>query len=182
MPNQDEYTEPRIETFDEFLRLRDQLRSFVPREVRLVPGAGFGPLKGFARGKQPDLALDASTGALIVSPQVRALLDNAQLKPIEGITSELVYKRQDQQGIELDLPMVARIAAGVRRGPGCRVCGRNPGKRENGVALDLESIPVGLDIFRDWEWGRWIFVDQSFKKIVTELELSGVLFRTVETV
>jgi uncharacterized double-CXXCG motif protein len=50
LPNRHEYEEPRPEPFDEFARLREQVRPLVPPGTPLGPGSDFGPLVGTASG------------------------------------------------------------------------------------------------------------------------------------
>ncbi len=181
LPEAPKYLKARLEeSFEEYERLRDQVRPLVPPDYPLEPGANFGPLVGKARG--PFSAFVHQYGhTLLVQPDVLETLQAEGLRGLRGCRTEM---RFTPKGIPelLDLHIEPRgllHADCIPRStpPQCPKCGRYGFSLPKEPILDAASLPADLDLFRLRNFATVLIVTEHFKDIVERLGLDGLTFR-----
>ncbi|WP_309892546.1 double-CXXCG motif protein [Archangium sp.] len=182
LPERKELEVPRPEPFDEFVRLRERVRPFVPSGAQLLPGAEFGPLVGTASGTFSSLFF-----YFVQTPVIqREALERLQAEGIRGLRgfpTELRFRQKKHpELLELELLPQGRLHVDCLppdRPPPCEKCGRKGIKRPDDLILDAGSLPRELDLFRLADFESTFICTERFVDAVRRLELDGVDFREV---
>ena len=180
LPERAEYAKSRVESFDEFVRLREQVRPFVSPAQQLIPGVCFGPLMGTATGTFSALSLHSLWTKLIE----RAALEQLQAEGVQGLRgfpTELRFRQKKHpELVELEILPHGRLHIDCLppgRPPKCLKCGRNGFKRPDDLILDAASLPVDLDLFRLSDFETTFICTERFVDAVRRLELHEAVFR-----
>ena len=185
LPEARKYLKARLEeNFEEFERLRDQVRPLLPPDDPLRPGATFGPLVGKARG--PFSAFIHQYGhILLIRPDALELLQREGLRGLRACRTEM---RFSPKGITelLDLHIEPRgllHSDCIPRStpPPCPKCGRHGFRLPNEPLLDAASLPSDLDLFRLRNFSTVLVVTERFKATVERFNLDGLTFRELPT-
>jgi len=167
-------------SFDEWIGMRDLLRSTLPADVILEPGTAFGPLHAQLRGKAADLLIDPSTNALLANSQAAALL-----KPeVDAVVKAEIQTRAGERlnYFELALPYIAEIASSgfERLDPQCSTCRYQRADLGKSLRLSKASLPPDRHIFRAQNWPTMILATDKIKDLVEGSGLTGLLFRDAQ--
>ncbi|MBZ4418087.1 double-CXXCG motif protein [Myxococcus sp. RHSTA-1-4] len=166
--------------FEEFERLREQVRSLLPPDYPLRPGTLFGPLVGKARG--PFSAFINQYGdTLLVQPNALERLMGEGLRGLRGCRTEMRFSPKGVPELR-DLHIEPRgllHADCIPRGtpPPCPKCGRHGFSLPAEPILDAASLPQDLDLFRLRNFSTVLVVTERFKEVVERHGLDGLTFR-----
>jgi uncharacterized double-CXXCG motif protein len=181
LPEARKYLKARLEeNFEEYERLRDQVRPLLHPEEPLEPGATFGPLVGKARG--PFSAFIHQYGhILLVLPEALEVLQREGLRGLRGCRTEMRFSPKGAPEL-LDLHIEPRgllHADCIPRStpPPCPKCGRHGFRLPKEPLLDAASLPSDLDLFRLRNFATVLIVTERFKNVVERFELDGLTFR-----
>ncbi|NMO22611.1 hypothetical protein HPC49_41180 [Pyxidicoccus fallax] len=181
LPEAGKYLKARLEkNFEEYERLRDQVRPLLPPDSPLEPAAAFGPLVGKARG--PFSAFIHQYGdILLVQPNALEMLQREGLKGLRGCRTEMRFSPKGVPEL-LDLHIEPRgllHADCIPRStpPPCPKCGRHGFSLPKEPILDAASLPSDLDLFRLRNFATVLVVTERFKNAVERLALDGLNFR-----
>jgi uncharacterized double-CXXCG motif protein len=175
------YLKARLEEdFEEYERLRDQVRSLLSPDYPLEPGATFGPLVGKARGPFSAFVHQYSD-ILLVQPEALEVLQKAELRGLQPCRTELRFSPKGVAEL-LDLHIEPRgllHANCIPRSapPQCPKCGRRGFSLPREPILDAASLPKDLDLFRLRNFPTVLIVTERFKDAVERFELDGLTFR-----
>ena len=166
--------------FEEFERLRDQVRALLPPDYPVEPGTTLGPLVGKARGPFSAF-VHHSADTLLVQPVVLQVLQAEGLRGLRGCRTEMLFRPKGVPEL-LDLHIEPRGLLHpdcIPRGtpPPCPKCGRHGFRLPDNRFLDAASLPRDLDLFRLLSSAMVLVVTERFKKLVERLELDGLTFR-----
>ncbi|HZI13319.1 MAG TPA: double-CXXCG motif protein [Myxococcus sp.] len=168
------------EDFEEYERLREQVRPLLPSDYPLEPGALFGPLVGTARG--PFSAFVHQYGhILLVRPDALEQLQNAGLRGLRGCRTEMRFRPKGVMEL-LDLHIEPRGLLHpdcIPRStpPPCPKCGRHGFSLPKQPILEAASLPSDLDLMRLVNFATVLVVTERFKDTVERLGLDGLTFR-----
>ena len=181
LPERGEYEKHRVEPLDEFERLRERVRPFVPPGSQLGPGTTFGPLVGTARGSFSSLFV-----YLVEMPLIRReALDQLQAAGVRGLQAfptELRFRQKKHpELLELEIPPQGRLHPDCtpERPPACPRCGRDDFPFPEDPVLDEASLPTHTDLFRLSDFETIFIATDRFVDTVRQLELDGVDLREV---
>jgi uncharacterized double-CXXCG motif protein len=183
LPNQERYRDPWPVPLAEFLKLKTSLLRRLPDLKDLPPGTTFGPLHGTAKGEFGDFAW-RDPWTLLLQHGTFKHLANSGLRLPKCVPAALTITDSNvQQLCELELePLtqmdLAAFPFGLHQ---CQVCGRIKDEIPEPIVILRSSIPEHVDIFRDRLMTTIILAKQAFVEAVVRLELTGVVFREVET-
>ncbi|WP_163992831.1 double-CXXCG motif protein [Pyxidicoccus caerfyrddinensis] len=168
------------EDFDEFERLREQVRLLLPADYPLEPGTTFGPLVGKARGPFSAL-LQQYGGTLLVRPDALTLLQAEGLRGLRGCRTEMLFRPKGVPEL-LDLHIEPRgllheDCIPKSTPPPCPKCGRRGFSLPKEPILDGVSLPTDLDLFRLRNFATMLIVTEHFKDVMERFELDGLTFR-----
>jgi uncharacterized double-CXXCG motif protein len=181
LPEAQKYLKARLEeNFEEYERLRDQVRPLLPPDAPLEPGANFGPLVGKARG--PFSAFIHQYGdILLVLPEALEVLQGEGLRGLQGCRTEMLFRPKGIPEL-LDLHIQPRGLLHAdctprNTPPQCPKCGRHGFSLPKEPLLDAASLPSDLDLFRLRNFSTVLIVTERFKHVVERFELDGLTFR-----
>ncbi|NMO22613.1 hypothetical protein HPC49_41190 [Pyxidicoccus fallax] len=181
LPEARKYLKARLEeNFEEYERLRDQVRALLSPDDPLRPGTAFGPLVGKARG--PFSAFIHQYGdILLVQPKALEMLQQEGLEGLRGCRTEMRFSPKGVPEL-LDLHIESRgllHADCIPRStpPPCPKCGRHGFSLPKEPILDAASLPADLDLFRLRNFATVLVVTERFKDAVERLALDGLNFR-----
>ena len=168
------------ENFEEFERLREQVRPLLPNGYPLLPGTTFGPLVGRARGPFSAF-IHMYGGTLLVRPDALEALQGAGLRGLRGCRTEMRFSPKGVPEL-LDLhiePCGLLHTDCIPRGtpPPCPKCGRHGFRLPDEPILDAASLPDDLDLFRLRNFATVLIVTERFKQVVERFNLDGLTFR-----
>ncbi|MFP2958191.1 double-CXXCG motif protein [Myxococcus sp. 1LA] len=182
-PEHASYREPRAEPQEELNRLIEQLRSWLPPGVHLMPGGTFGPLTGTARGTFGQLHLQ-NPWTFCLRREALEQLQSAGVRGLQGCRMNLSSRGTPPPELfELQLEQHGRFhrdCLPTPPPPVCTQCGRDDMDLPAPYILDAASLPTNVDIFRLADWPTIILATQRFVDTARRLELDGVTFRPVE--
>ncbi|WNG51734.1 hypothetical protein F0U60_52235 [Archangium minus] len=178
-PARGEYEDRRVVSFDEFVRLREQVRPLVPPAHELLPGTAFGPLMGTATGSFSSLFFHSLWTKLIH----RAAFEQLQAEGVRGLRgfrTELRFRqKQHPELLELEVLPHGRLHPDCVPGrpPPCRTCGLNDFGFPDDPILDAASLPAHTDLFRLSDFETILIATERFVDAVRRLELDEVDIR-----
>lgn len=171
------------ENYEEYERLREQVRPLLPPDYPLRPGTLFGPLVGTARG--PFSAFINMYGdTLLVRPDALEKLHKARLRGLRECQTEMRFRPKGVTEL-LDLHIEPRgflhpDCIPRSTPPPCPKCGRHGFSLPKKPLLDAASLPKDLDLFRLSDRAMVLVVTERFKDTVERLELDGLTFQELE--
>ncbi|RKH98223.1 hypothetical protein D7Y04_25080 [Corallococcus sp. AB038B] len=176
-----ELVEARQVPLEEYERLRELVRSQVPFDAPLFPGAEFGLLTGKASGKWGAIHL----------PEPWTLVmrrDALELMREEGIAlraSKMDLRflgRAEVELLEIEVHPRGRVHDSCfpegRERP-CERCGRQGGSYPNEPILDGHTLPRDQDLFRLTDYTTILFATERFVEVAERLGLEGVVFKEI---
>ena len=181
LPEARKYLKARLEeNFEEYERLRDQVRPLLPPDALLRPGTTFGPLVGKARGPFSAFVHQYSD-ILLALPESLEVLQGEGLRGLQGCRTEMLFRPKGVPEL-LDLHIQPRgllHADCISRSPPpqCPKCGRHGFSLPKEPLLDAASLPSDLDLFRLRNFATVLIVTERFKHVVERFALDGLTFR-----
>ncbi|MCP3135814.1 SitI6 family double-CXXCG motif immunity protein [Pyxidicoccus xibeiensis] len=169
------------EDFEEFTRLREQVRPLAPLGVPLKPGTGLGPLVGTARGSFAQLVLQ-NPWTVLMHREALEQLQAEGVRGLKGCRTELRFR--DKHPPEL-LELQVEPGGLFHRDclpphVPCPTCGpRFSMPRE--PLLDAASLPTDRDLFRLANFSTVIVGSERFVDTVRRLCFEEVDFRELPT-
>jgi uncharacterized double-CXXCG motif protein len=172
LPEQDKYTARLEEDYDEFERLREQVRPLVPPGVPLWPGTQFGPLEGTAQGKFGPF-FTFSPWILLVRRDALERLQAEGVRGLKGCRTELRFRKKNPPEL-LELELLPRGQAHPDclpeyRPEPCTKCGRKGWTRPEEFILKAASLPPDLDAFRLEDFMTAIIASERFVETARRL-------------
>ncbi|NMO20859.1 hypothetical protein HPC49_30085 [Pyxidicoccus fallax] len=168
------------EDFEEFERLREQVRALLPPGHPLLPGTTFGPLVGKARGPFSAL-IHQSPGTLLIQPDALELLQREGLRGLRGCRTEMRFSPKGiPEMLNLHIEPSGLLHSDcIPRGtpPPCPKCGRHGFRLPDEPILDAASLPDDLDLFRLRNFATLLIVTERFKAAVERHGLDGLTLR-----
>jgi uncharacterized double-CXXCG motif protein len=172
------------EDFEEFTRMKEQIRPLAPRGVPLEPGTTFGALVGRGRGHFPQFVLPVPW-TLLVRREALEQLQAAGLRGLMGCRTELRFKEKDPpELLELQLEPYGRLHPDcLPRGlpAPCETCGGPGFTLPTDIILDAPSLPDDRDLFRLASYPTVLVGTERFAEAVRQLGLEGVEFTELPT-
>jgi uncharacterized double-CXXCG motif protein len=169
--------------FEEFLRLRELVRPWAPKDALLEPGARLGPLEGTASGQFGQLFMQ-NPWSLYLRREALARLQEAGVRGLEGCPLKVHFRVKSPPELrELQLELHGRFHPSClprERLPPCPRCGNDSLTMPETFWLDINSVPADLDVFRLKEAPGCIVATERLVEAVHSLKLDGVMFRELE--
>jgi uncharacterized double-CXXCG motif protein len=176
-----DFEEPRAEPIEEYERLSELVRPFLPPGALLEPGTSLGPLVGKAQGRFGQLA-PLHPWLLLVQREALEKLQAEGLEGLKGCPTQLRFRqRNSPELIELELLPVGRAHTDCLppgREPPCPRCGRFGLTLPDDLLLDASTLPSHLDVFRLEDFSVRICTER-FAQACQRLGLDGVVFHPV---
>ncbi|HYO73239.1 MAG TPA: double-CXXCG motif protein [Archangium sp.] len=177
-----DFVEPRAEPIEEYERLCELVRPFLPPGALLEPGTNLGPIVGTALGRFGQL-VTSYPWWLLVQRESLEKLQAEGLQGLKGYPAQLRFRqRHAPELFELELLPVGRAHADCLppdREPPCPRCGRVGLSLPKDLLLDASTLPSDLDVFRLEDFSTVIVCTERFAKACKRLELDGVVFNPV---
>ncbi|KFE71129.1 double-CXXCG motif protein [Hyalangium minutum] len=162
---------PRVEeNYEEFERLREQVRPLVPPGARLWPGTQFGPLIGRAQGEFGPLVLFYVWEPLMRREPMERLQAEG-LKGLKGCRTALRFRKKNPpEFLEMELLLRGRLHPGClpELTPPCPQCKGGSASWPEEPVLDASTLPQDLDLFRLADFMR-VIVTERFVEAVQRL-------------
>jgi uncharacterized double-CXXCG motif protein len=163
---------PRVEeNYEEFERLREQVRPLVPPGVHLWPGTKFGPMNGSAQGEFGPLVLVNPWELLMRREPLERLLAEG-LKGLKGCRTALRFrKKSPPELLEMELLPRGNFHPDClpERPPPCPKCEGEGFDRPEEPILDAATLPQELDLFRLADFKAMIICTERFVEEVRRL-------------
>lgn len=164
---------PRVEEdYEEFERLREQVRPLLPQGTPLWPGTQFGPMTGTAQGEFGPLVLHHSW-TLMMRREPLKRLQAEGVKGLKGCRTELRFRKKNPpELLEMELAPRGYLHPDClpedRPAP-CAKCGRKGWKLPEHPILDAATLPQDLDLFRLAGFVTLIICTERFVEAVRRL-------------
>lgn len=179
-----DFEEARAEPIEEYERLRELVRPFLPAGAIVEPGSSFGPLMGKGRGRFGSFVTPLPSW-LLVQREAFEKLQAEGLRGLKGCRTQLRFRQQaSPELLELELLPVGRAHPDCLppdRKPPCSRCGRQGIRRPQDLLLDAATLPSHLDVFRLEDFSTTLICTERFVDACQRLELDGVTFRSQPT-
>jgi uncharacterized double-CXXCG motif protein len=173
--------EARAEPIEEYERLRELIRPFLPPGALVEPGTSLGPFVGRAQGRFGQLA-PLHPWLLMVQQAALEKLQAEGLQGLKGCPTQLRFRqRNSPELLELELLPVGRAHADCLPpdlGPPCPRCGYLARTLPEDLLLDSATLPSHLDVFRLEDFSVRICTER-FAKACKRLKLDGAVFKPV---
>ncbi len=180
-----DFEEARPEPFEEYERLCELVRPFLPSGAVLEPGAAFGPLVGKAQGSFGPL-VSPYAWWLLVQREALEKLQAEGLQGLKGCRTQLRFRqRASPELLELELLPVGRAHPDClpsNREPPCPRCGRVAITLPKPLVLDAATLPSHLDVFRLEDFSTVIVCTERFVDACQRLGFDGVAFHPLPSV
>jgi len=159
---------PRVEEdYEEFERLREQVRPLVPAGARLWPGTQLGPLIGLARGEFGPLVLFYAWELLMRRESLERLQAEG-LRGLKGCRTALRFRKKNPpELLEMELLPRGRRHPDclLERPPPCPKCKGDSAKWPEEPILDAATLPQDLDLFRLADFMRIICTERFVEAV-----------------
>ncbi|NOK21918.1 hypothetical protein HMI50_33355 [Corallococcus carmarthensis] len=176
-----ELVEARQVPLEEYERLRDQVRSQVPFDAPLFPGAEFGPLTGKASGKWGAMHLP-EPWTLVMQRDALECMRGAGIALRASKMDLRFLGRTEVELLEIEVHPRGRVHdscfPGGRERP-CERCGRQGGSFPDAPILDSRTLPKDQDLFRLTDYTTIIIATERFVDAVNRFEFEGVVFKEI---
>jgi len=171
--------------WEEYVRRREIVRSYLPPDAVLEPGTGFGPLLGRARGRYVDFAFAFPWTVLLLSNALDSLKEAGITGLVSASTNITMQGGKPFPYLELEAHPHLRLAPEsipADTPPPCSTCGRWPVKPLDPPVFLADSVPRGEDVVRGHEMPTWLFISDRFVEAARTLGLRGATFTEVKLV
>ncbi|WP_375773448.1 double-CXXCG motif protein [Archangium gephyra] len=179
-----DFEKPRPEPIEEYERLRELVRPFLPVGAIVEPGSSFGPFMGKGQGRFGPFAMPLSCW-LLVQREPLEKLQAEGLLGLKGCRTQLRFRqRATPEFLDLEILPVGRAHPDClppERQPPCSRCGRLSLRLPEPLVLDAATLPSHLDVFRLEDFSTVIVCTQRFVDACQRLGLDGVSFRLLPT-
>lgn len=179
-----DFEEPRPEPIEEYERLRELARPFLPAGALVEPGSSFGPLIGKGQGRFGPLVMPLPWW-LLVQREPLEKLQAEGLRGLKGCRTQLRFRqRASPELLDLELLPVGRAHPDCLppdRKPPCSRCGRLALRLPEALVLDAATLPSHLDVFRLEDFSTVLVCTERFVDACQRLGLDGVSFRPLPT-
>jgi uncharacterized double-CXXCG motif protein len=163
---------PRVEkNYEEFERLREQVRPLVPPGVHLWPGTKFGPMNGLARGEFGPLVL-VHAWELLMRREPLERLQAEGLRGLKGCCTALRFRKKNPpELLEMELLPRGELHPDCvpEHPPPCPKCEGDGFKWPEEPILDAATLPQELDLFRLAGFMTKIICTERFVEAVRRL-------------
>lgn len=182
--SQSDFLKARPEPIEEYERLRDLVRPFLPPGAMLEPGTALGPLIGRAQGRFGALAAPVPWWPLVQRDAYEKLQAEG-LHGLKGVPARLRFRQREAPVLlEWELLPVGRAHVGClppRHAPPCPRCHRHGLTLPNPLLLDSATLPGHLDFFRLEDFSTLVLCTERFVGACQRLGLEGFSFEPVAT-
>ena len=173
---------PRVEPYEEFVRLREKVRPFVPAGAQFEPGEEYGPLVGTATGTFGPLFIQ-NPWQLLMHREALERMVAAGVRGLRGYRTELRFRRKHPPELmEMEILPQGRLhpdCLPADRRPPCPRCGWVGTSRPEELILEASSLPGEVDLFRLADFETTMVCSERFQEVASKLGLDGVRFREV---
>ncbi|WPB76722.1 double-CXXCG motif protein [Archangium violaceum] len=177
-----DFVEPRAEPIEEYERLCELVRPFLPPGALLEPGTNLGPIVGTAVGRFGQL-VTSYPWWLLAQRESFEKLQAESLQGLKAIPAQLRFRQRNApEFLELELLPVGRAHADCippDRAPPCPRCGHVAISLPQDLLLDAATLPSHLDVFRLEDFSTVIVCTERFAKACKRLKLDGAVFKPV---
>jgi uncharacterized double-CXXCG motif protein len=177
-----DFVEPRAEPIEEYERLCELVRPFLPPGALLAPGTNLGPIVGTALGRFGQL-VTSYPWWLLVQRESLEKLQAEGLQGLKGCPTQLRFRqRNPPEFFELELLPVGRAHADCLPPDlevPCPRCGYLSLTLPKDLLLDVSTLPSHLDVFRLEDFSTVLVCTERFAKACKRLKLDGVVFKPV---
>ena len=163
-------------TIKEFSNLQAKLAPILGRDRPLIPGTHFGPLEGKGYGNFPDFVWP-DPWTLLVSNTVLSDMCEAGLEVVAVKANIEFTMDQPQPLFELEARPTVMIHPSPPIGV-CKLCGRVKSMR--GRKFDASSFNDAVPLQRVLEWPTRLIINESFANFITDRDLVGTEFKSIE--
>lgn len=184
LPEEPLFREPRAESHEEFLRLKDVIREAFPLLKKLRPGTSFGPLVGQAKGKFSSFVWNMPWTLILTVEALRGLRSKELSIPVQ-VPPILKARGKAPEIFELEIHPYGKLLNGVYPPKDlrfCYACGRDAATMPQRLVVEYSSIPQGIDLFRLSNFTTLILATERFVESVGELNIEGAFFEVVDLV
>ncbi|CAM4313799.1 SitI6 family double-CXXCG motif immunity protein [Corallococcus soli] len=172
LPEQQSFTQPRLEPYAKYARLAEQVRPLLPPGALLQPGCTFGPLRGTAKGRFGPVTVFPSWEIFLREDALTSLRASS-IRGLVPVQADLSFPVQGSERLhELQLLPIGRLHEAclpVGRPPPCTTCGRQGFRMPSKRWLDADSLPIELDIFRLEDAVTLIIATERFVEAIRAL-------------
>jgi uncharacterized double-CXXCG motif protein len=182
-PQRGEYETYQVQTVDEFVRLREQVRPLVPPENLLFPGVNLGPLMGTATGSFSPLCFYPLRTKLIRREALEQLRAEG-VRGLRGVRTELRFRQKNPpELLELEILPGGQLHPDCLPGqpPRCPRCGLHSQAFPEDPILNAASLPKDTDLFRLSDFDTITIATERFVNAVRRLNLDEVDLRELPT-
>ncbi|WP_164012641.1 double-CXXCG motif protein [Pyxidicoccus trucidator] len=181
LPKRKELENPgRQVSFEEFSRLRELVRPFVPAWARLEPGADLGPLTGTATGNFGQLFMQ-NPWSLYLRREALERLQGSDVQGLSGCPIDVRFRgKNPPELLAMQLELHGRFHPDCLppdRAPPCSRCGNARHAMPEPPILDAAALPAHTDLFRLSDWPTMIVASERMVDSTRKLALDGVGFR-----
>jgi uncharacterized double-CXXCG motif protein len=184
LPEEQLFREPRAESLEEYLRLKDVIIKAFPSIKKLRPGSSFGPLVGHTRGDLSGFVWNLPWTVILTGEALRALQSRKLSLPV-GVPPILEAKNKSPELFELELFPYGKLLNGVYAPDDlrqCYACGRDAATMPPRLVIEYASIPREMDLFRLGNFPTVVLASERFVESVGELNIEGAFFEAVDFV
>ncbi len=175
-----DFEEARAEPIEEYERLCELVRPYLPPGALLEPGVAFGPLVGNAQGRFGPIILSPCPWWPMVQREALEKLQAEGLRGLKGCPTQLRFRqRASPTPLELELLPVGRAHPDCLppdREPPCPRCGRNGLSLPKPLLLDAATLPNHLDVFRLEDFSTVVVCTERFVEACQRLGFDGIAF------
>ncbi|MBL0697864.1 double-CXXCG motif protein [Comamonas sp. JC664] len=166
-------------SIEEFRRLRDLVRPFVPDGARLEPGADFGPPTGTGTGTFGDLFLQ-NPWSLYIRREALERLQGEGLRGLSGCPMDVKFRGKSPPDLlALQLKLHGRLHVdhvSPRENALCPKCGSSRNTQPRSQKFTVRAMSDAPDLFRLSDWPTLIIASQRMVTVVRQLAMTGVRF------
>lgn len=179
-----DFEKARAESIEEYEKMRELVRPYLPPGAVVEPGSAFGPVVGNAQGRFGQLAA-TNPWWLFVQRGAYEKLQAEGLCGLKGCRTALRFRqRASPELLELELLPVGRAHPDClppNRQPRCPRCGRFGLTLPKPLLLDATTLPHDLDLFRLEDFSTVMVCTERFVAACQRLGLDGVSFQPLPT-
>ncbi|HEX8436824.1 double-CXXCG motif protein [Archangium sp.] len=174
-----DFEEARAEPIEEYERLCELVRPFLPPGAMLKPGTELGPLVGNARGRFGSF-FSIEQWWLLVQREALEKLQAKGLRELKGCRTEIRFRQRNSPEL-LELEILPKGHAHPDclppdRKPLCSRCHRFGVTLPDELLLDASTLPGDRDLFRLEDFSGVIVCTERFVDACHRLGLDGVAF------